>query len=435
MERIMKMRLALLASVILLTASTTNAENWPGWRGPRGDGSSNEPGLPTEWDGTTGKNIAWKSAIPGEGHASPIIWDDSIFLVSCLKEEKERILLRLDRKSGKIRWQKTVVNSQLESKHNLNSYASSTPATDGKLVYVAFLEVDGSTVPAPNAGNKRPTTPGQVVVAAYDFDGEKKWQVKVGSFISVHGFCSSPVVHGDLVIVNGDHDGKSYVVALNKTNGKEVWKVPRRHGIRSYVTPLIRKIDGKTQMVMSGSKCVISLDPLTGKRLWNVEGPTEQFVASMVYDGTNFFMACGFPTYHVLAINPRGTGDVTKTHVTWHVKNARCYVPSPVHLDGYLFVADDRGTGNCFNAKTGDRLWQDRLGKHYSASLVTGNGHVYFQADDGIMKVVKPDDKLNVVAENKLGEYIFSSPAIAHGQIFLRAEKHLYAIGNTSAED
>jgi outer membrane protein assembly factor BamB len=430
----MQMRLALLASALLL-ATSAQAENWPGWRGPRGDGSSHEPSLPTEWDGASGKNIAWKTPIPGKGHASPIVWEDSIFLVSCLKEKKERILLRLDRKSGQVIWQKTVVKSLLESKHNLNSYASSTPATDGKLIYVAFLEVDGSTVPAPNAGNKRPTTPGQVVVAAYDFDGNKKWQVKVGSFISVHGFCSSPVVHENLLIVNGDHDGKSYVVALEKMTGKEVWKLPRRHGIRSYVTPLIREIDGKTQMVMSGSKCVISLDPKTGQRIWNVEGPTEQFVASMVYDGTNFFMACGFPTHHVLAINPRGKGDVTDTHVTWHVKNAKCYVPSPVLLDGYLFVANDRGTGNCYDVKTGERLWQDRLGNHFSASLVTGNGHVYFQADNGVMKVVKPDDKLNVVAENELGEYIFSSPAIAKGQIFLRAEKNLYAIGTKSAEN
>ena len=431
----MKIKTVLLAFVLTILTTSAQAENWPGWRGPRGDGSSNEAGLPTEWDGKTGKNIAWKTVIPGEGHASPIVWDDSIFLVSCLKEKKERVLIRVDRKSGKLVWQKTVVESVLESKHNLNSYASSTPATDGKLVYVAFLKVDGDTVPAPNVGRKRPITPGQVVVAAYDFDGNKKWQVTVGKFVSAHGFCSSPVVHEDLLIVNGDHDGKSYVVALNKMTGKEVWKVPRRHGIRSYVTPLIRDIDGQTQMVMSGSKCVISLDPKTGKRIWNVEGPTEQFVASMVYDGANFFMACGFPTYHVMAINPRGAGDVTKTNVTWHVKTAKCYVPSPVLLDGYLFVADDRGTGNCFDAKTGERLWQDRLGRHFSASLVTANGYVYFQADDGIMKVVKPGKKLNVIAENNLGEYIFSSPAFAQGQLFLRGEKHLFAIGNQSAEN
>lgn len=431
----MKMRLALFALAFLFATQTSQSENWPGWRGPRGDGTSNETGLPTEWDVESGKNIAWKVPIPGEGHASPIVWDDAIFVVSCLKEQQERVLIRLDRRTGKVVWQKTVVKSQLETKHNMNSYASSTPATDGKLIYVTFLEIDGHTIDAPNVGNVRPVTPGVVVVAAYDFDGNQKWQVKVGEFISAHGFCSSPVIYENLVVVNGDHDGKSYVLALEKATGKEVWKVARQYGIRSYVTPLIRDIDGQTQMVMSGSKAVISLDPKTGKQIWNIEGPTEQFVASMVYDGTNFFMACGFPTHHVMAINPRGTGDVTNSHVTWHVETAKCYVPSPVLLDGFLFVADDRGTGNCFNAKTGDRIWQDRLGRYFNSSLVAGNGHVYFQADDGVMKVVKPDDKLNVVAENKLGEYISSSPAISHGQIFLRGEKHLFAIGTESTEN
>jgi hypothetical protein len=135
-----------------------------------------------------------------------------------------------------------------------------------------------------------------MVVAAYDFDGKQKWLVKPGDFISAHGYCSSPVIHDDLVIVNGDHDGVSYVVALDKKTGKTVWKTPRIHKTRSYVTPLIRKIAGRTQMVISGSKRIVSLDPKTGKQHWVIEGPTEQFVASMVYDGSKFYMAAGYPT-------------------------------------------------------------------------------------------------------------------------------------------
>lgn len=412
----------------LVFAAAAKAENWPGWRGPRGDGSSLEPTVPTTWDGATGKNIQWKVPIAGEGHASPVIWDDRIFVVSCLPEQKERVLICLDRATGKTLWQKSVMTAPLESKHNLNSFASGTPATDGELVYVSFLEVGDRTVPAPNVGTPRPITPGEMVVAAHDFDGNRKWLVKPGSFVSAHGFCSSPVLYKNSVIVNGDHDGDSYLVALDRKTGETLWKVDRQHKTRSYVTPIIRDVAGRTQMVMSGSKHIASYDPATGKQHWEIDGPTEQFVASMVFDGKLFFMAAGFPDYHVMGIRPDGSGDVTDSHVAWHQTSARCYVPSPVVLDGYLIVADDRGTANCFDASTGDPLWQERLGKHFSASLVHANGLAYLIADDGITTILRPGPKLDIVAKNSLGEYCFASPAISDGQLFIRGEKNLYCI-------
>jgi outer membrane protein assembly factor BamB len=425
-----KLPLAIVAVLCLLTSSAS-AENWPGWRGPRGDGTSLEKNVPITWNGTTGENVAWKVELPGEGHASPTIFGNRIFVVTCLPEEKERALISLDRRTGKQLWKKTVVTSPLESKHTLNSFASSTPTTDGEHVYVAFLQVGTRKVPAPNTGNSRPITPGEMVVAAYDFEGNRKWMVKPGSFVSAHGFCSCPVIFEDLVIVNGDHDGESYVVALNRDTGKTVWKTPRRHKTRSYVTPLIREINGKQQMVFSGSKCIVSLDPRTGKMLWNVEGPTEQYVASMVYDNEKFYMAAGFPTHHVMAVRPNGVGDVTKTHVAWHTKEVKCYVPSPVLVDNYLIVADDRGTANCFETTKGERIWQGRMGSHFSASLVTAGGLVYFQADDGKTKVVKPGKDMEIVSENELGERSYASPAISDGQFFIRGEKHLFCIGAT----
>ena len=421
----------LTAFVVCLFASSVSAENWPGWRGPRGDGTSLEENAPISWNGAEGKNVAWKVAIPGEGHASPTIWGDRIFVVSCLPESEERVLLSLDRRTGKTLWQKTVVESPLESKHSLNSFASSTPITDGKLVYVAFLKVDGRTVPAPNVGKSRPITPGEMIVAAYDFDGNRQWISEPGEFISAHGFCSCPVIFEDLLIVNGDHDGNSYVVALNRETGDTVWKTPRRHKTRSYVTPIIREINGQQQMVFSGSKCIVSLDPRTGKMLWNVEGPTEQYVASMVYDSEKFYMAAGFSTHHVMAVRPDGKGDVTNSHVAWHTQEVRCYVPSPVLVDKYLIVADDRGTANCFETSKGERIWQGRMGSHFSASLVTAGGLVYFQADNGQTRVVKPGPDMEVVAENELGERSYASPAISDGQLFIRGEKHLFCIGAT----
>ncbi|MCA9146008.1 MAG: PQQ-binding-like beta-propeller repeat protein [Planctomycetaceae bacterium] len=418
-------------AIVFITSaflSTASAENWSGWRGPRGDGSSLEASVPTIWDGATGKNIRWKVPIAGEGHASPIIWNDRIFVVSCLPDEQERVLICLDRADGKLLWQKDVVSAPLETKHSLNSFASGTPATDGELVYVSFLQVDGRTVPAPNVGTPRPITPGEMVVAAFDFEGNRKWLVKPGSFVSAHGFCSSPVLYKDSVIVNGDHDGDSYIVALDRKTGETLWKVDRPHQTRSYVTPIIRDVAGRTQMVISGSKHIASYDPATGKRHWEIDGPTEQFVASMVFDGNLFFMTAGFPDYHVMGIRPDGAGDVTDSHVAWHQTSARCYVPSPVVLDGYLIVADDRGTANCFDAKTGETLWKERIGKHFSASLVHANGLAYLVADDGVTTILRPGAKLDVVAENSLGEFSFASPAISDGQLFIRGEKHLYCI-------
>src|SRR5207247_1808086 len=207
-----------------------------------------------------------------------IIWNDRVFVSACLEETQERILLCLDRQNGKTLWQRTIVRAPLETKHALNSFASSTPATDGQLVYVSFLEVDGHTIPAPNVGAPRTITPGHMVIAAYDFAGNQKWLVKPGQFISAHGYCASPVLYNNLLIVNGDHDGDSYVVALDKHTGQTVWSVPRLHKIRSYVTPIIREIDGRTQMVFSGSQHIVSLDPNTGSQHWMIEGPTEQFV-------------------------------------------------------------------------------------------------------------------------------------------------------------
>src|SRR6185369_6754918 len=168
----------------LTVAASARAENWPGWRGPRGDGTSLENQIPVHWNGETDNGLVWKTPLSGSGHASPIIWDEWVFLVACDEPKQERVLICFDRRTGKQLWQRTVLRAPLETKHALNSFASSTPATDGKLVYVSFLEVDGHTIPAPNVGTPRPITPGRMVVAAYDFSGNQKWIVRPGEFIS-----------------------------------------------------------------------------------------------------------------------------------------------------------------------------------------------------------------------------------------------------------
>jgi outer membrane protein assembly factor BamB len=404
-----RLTIACLLGLLCGTAATARAENWPCWRGPRGDGTSAEKGIPTQWSGT--ENVAWKTALPGTGHASPIVWGDRIFTVSCDETAHQRILVSLDRRTGNIIWQKVVLESPLEKKHQLNSFASSTPATDGELVYVTFLDQ------------------GQMVVAAYDYDAHERWQVRPGAFSSVHGYCSCPVIFEDKLIVNGDHDGTSYIVALEKATGKTIWKTPREYKTRSYVTPIIREFDGRTQMILSGSKSVASYDPRTGSQHWLMDGPTEQFVASMVDNGSLVFLTAGFPEYHILAIRPDGRGKVGDDHIVWRTQKGAGYVPSPVISGDYLLNVTDGGVATCFEAATGKRMWMERIGTHYSASLVLADGLVYFLDDDGVTKVVRPGPTLDVVAENKLGESCFASPAMSHGQILLRASHHLYAIG------
>jgi outer membrane protein assembly factor BamB len=419
---------SLLVGLIAIVGEA-RGENWPGWRGPRGDGVSQEKDLPTAWNGETGANICWKVKIPGEGHSSPVVWEDRLFLGTCLPDTLERVLLCLDRRSGKELWRRTVVRCPLETKHTLNSQASGTPATDGELVYIAFLEVDGHTIPAPNVGEPRPITPGQIVVAAFDLDGHPKWQVKAGEFISAHGFCSNPVLFEDLVIINGDHDGDSYLVALDRASGKVRWRVKRDHGIRSYVTPIIRELDGRTQMVLSGSQHVASYDPRTGERHWTMDGPTEQFVASMVCDGERLFVTGGFPEYHIVAIRPDGRGNVTDTHVVWRTQRGASYVTSPIVVGPYLLVVSDGGVASCFDSASGERHWMERLGGGFGASPVAADGLVYAISSKGVTSVLRLGTEFEKIAENKLGEDCSSSPAISQGCLFIRGHEYLFCIG------
>ncbi len=268
-----------------------------------------------------------------------------------------------------------------------------------------------------------------MVVAAYDFEGRQQWLVRPGSFSSKHGYCSCPVLFEDKVIVNGDHDGDAYLVALDRATGKTLWKVDRENKTRSYSTPIIRQIDGRTQMILSGSKSVASYDPHDGHRHWIIDGPTEQFVASMVYNGKLLFLTAGFPELHMLAIRPDGSGNVTDTHIAWRTRKGASYVPSPIAAGDYFLVVSDGGVASCFEADSGKPAWVERLGTHYSSSLVSAGGLVYFTSDEGHTTIVRPGPKLDVVAENKLGEYCYASPAISSGRIYFRGEQHLYAIG------
>ncbi|MEQ1752235.1 MAG: PQQ-binding-like beta-propeller repeat protein [Prosthecobacter sp.] len=396
-------------SILCFVATSACAENWPQWRGSRLDGTSLDHGFP---ESVTEKTVAWRTELPGQGHASPIVWQDRIFTVAAVAESAQRVLLCLDRVSGKLLWERPVLKSPLEGKHRLNSHASSTPATDGERVFTAFL--DGS----------------QVVVSAHDFSGQQAWQVRPGTFASKHGFCSSPIVFEDKVIVNCDHDGPGYIVALARTDGRQLWRIERPNQTRSYCVPLIKELSGRTQMVLSGSKCVTSYDPRDGHLLWMIDGPTEQFVASIVLDVKSnlLLMSGGFPEHHILAIKPDGMGDVTNTHIVWRTNKGVSYVPSPLCESGWMLIVSDSGIAHCFDAANGEIAWEERMKEHH-ASLVSAEGKAFFINDFGTMRVVKPGLKYDLRAESELGEKVFASPAMSEGQIFIRGEKSLICLG------
>ncbi|MBA4062807.1 MAG: serine/threonine protein kinase [Isosphaera sp.] len=400
-------------ALTLALALPLAAEDWPVWRGPRSDGTVSGTGFPLTWSAT--ENVRWKTELPGTGHSSPVVSKGKVFVTGCVEAEKKRVLYCVDRATGKIAWEKVAVVSDLEKKHNENSWASSTPAADGERVYVTFWD--------------KP----HLRVYCYDYAGNLVWEKTPGEFHSVHGFGCAVTLYKDLVIVNADQDApkglSAYLVALDRKTGEERWRADRPNRLRSYCPGVVVEAAGKKQLVLTGSKCVASYDPDTGKQLWLVNGPTEQFVSSVVLHDGVLLLTAGFPQHWVMAIDPSGSGNVTKSHVLWSKQGEGGYVPSPVAHGGMLFLVDDKGVASCWDVKTGKQHWKERLGgKGHHASAVAADGRVYFVSDDGITFVVKASAEYEVVARNVLGERVFASPAFSDGEVFVRGAKHLWCL-------
>ena len=399
----------ILLLLIINTISVTQAQNWPCWRGPNGDGTSIETNLPARWDSIT--NVVWKIPVPGKGYSSPIIWNDKLFITTALEETQEKALLCYDCKSGKLKWQKTVLNTPFENKHDNNSHASGTPATDGVRIYVSFL--DGQ----------------DVVVAAYDFSGKQVWLQRPGTFSSPHGYSCSPVLFEDKVIINGDSQGDSFIAALSKTDGHIVWKVAHDKPSHSFSTPIFRKMAGKTQMIFCGNQEIASYNPADGSKYWFVSGPSEDFCSSPVYnDKTGLVLvSSAWPQRILVAIRPDGQGDVSTSHVAWQSSEGAFYVPSPVCYENLLFTTMTTGILHCLDAATGNILWAENMGPQYSSAVIA-DGFIYSPRDDGVITVIKPGPKFEYIAKNPIGEKMFASPAISNGKIYLRGYQHLFCI-------
>jgi outer membrane protein assembly factor BamB len=272
-----------------------------------------------------------------------------------------------------------------------------------------------------------------VIVAAYDMNGELKWKAKAGRFVGVNGYSCSPVLFKDKVVINADHDGTGYLVALNRNSGEISWKADRDNEVSlgSFVTPLIREIGDRTQMVLSGNGCVASLDPNDGSRHWFIDGPTVQFVASPVYDGNLLFLSGGHPKKEFLAIRPDGHGNVTESHIAWRTGKGCPMTPSPIVVSDRVIMVNDDGIASCLDADTGERQWMERLGTKHFASPVSAGGLVYLVGVDGVTRVIRPGPTYELVAENRVGDVgqeCYASPAVSDGRIFLRVPGYLFCI-------
>ncbi len=412
MKRILALAI-LFAGLLIHFTTPVQGEPWPCWRGPRGDGTCVEQNVPTNW-GPAG--ALWKVELPGKGHASPIVWGDRVCTVTALPETKERVLLCLDRASGKMLWRQTVVEGPLQKINKENSYASGTPATDGERVFVNFRVGD------------------DIVVAAHELaTGKQLWLVRPGTHTGEWGFSNEPVLFEDKVIIAGDSKGDSFLIALSRTDGKTLWRVNRTNKGISYSAPLIREMAGRMQLVQCGDRCVASFDPQTGKQLWIVDGPSQEFVATPVYSEKTglVYISSSWPKRFLLAIRPDGAGNVTNSHIVWRDNRGAPYVPSLIVAGDYLLSVNRGGMAFCYEAATGKVLWQEKLGRHHASPVLVG-GRVFFINDDGQVNVIEPGPRFQRIAQFELGEQCYASPAISDGQVFLRGFKHLICIGRNA---
>ena len=444
MRRLSNTAIALIAGLLAFifvnaTPTVTTAGNWPQWRGPDGLGISTEKNLPTEW--SVNKNIKWKTPIAGRGHSSPIVWGNRVFVTTAVEgdavpgakavthsidgkefrhpdsvgADRKHLfkVIALDRQTGKIVWEQTAFEgTPYDDRHRKSSYAVATPLTDGKHVY-AFFGAEG--------------------LYAYDMKGKLAWKADLGKLGTVGmGTGTSPILHENLVIVQCDEENgeKSFIVALDKKTGKEVWKQPRKVQV-SWSTPLLVRSAKRAELITAGTETIISYDPATGKELWRHKGVESNAIPSPVANSEAVFIVAGYPAKIAMAIPLGQSGDLGDK-VTWKYEKGTAYVPSPILYGDNLYLTTDRGILTCLDAKTGAVKYEGGrvpIPATFTASPVAFGDKILLTSEDGDTFMVKAGAKHEVLGSNSVGEPVYASPAIADGLIFIRGEKNLYCIG------
>jgi len=384
------------------------ASDWPQFRGPTGQGVSDEQGLPLTWSET--KNVRWKVAIPGKGWSSPVVQGDRIWLTTATEEGKSLRAISVDRNTGAIVQNVEVFHLKSAKLTNpKNSFASPTPIIEGDRVYVHF---------------------GAFGTACITQSGEIVWKTKLEYDNGQHGTGGSPVLYQDLLIISCDGNDVQYVVALDKLTGKVRWK-KSREGYQAYTTPLIVELPGSPQIISPGAFRAISYDPRNGKELWQVTyGEGFSNVPRPVYGDGLVFICTGFQQPSLLAVRLDGKGDVTKSKVQWKLDRGVPLTPSPLLIGSELYMVTDNGIATCVDAKTGKEYWRARVGGSHSASPIYADGRIYFLSEEGESVVLAPGQQLKHLATNQLDGRTLASMAVSNGSIFIRSETHLYRISN-----
>jgi outer membrane protein assembly factor BamB len=395
-----------LLALLALCSAAVAAEDWPQFRGPRGDGHSTESGLPLEW--SEARNVAWKTAVPGTGWSSPVVAGGRVWLTTAVGRSLRA--LAYDVATGR-----EVVNVEVfrsderQYVHPKNGRASPTAIVDADRVYVHF---------------------GQEGTAALGTSGEVLWRARY-RYASQHGGGGTPVLHRGLLIFNCDgNPDEAFVVALDAQTGKERWKIARRAPAdQAYTTPLVIRVDGREQLVSVGAYRAYAYDPLTGREIWRVsyDGGFSN-VPRPVYGQGLVFIATGFNQPTVIAVRPDGSGDVTKTHLAWTLRRGAPFTPSPILVGDELFVVNDTGILTVVEARSGVIRYQQRLNGNFSASPVFADGRLYFQSEEGVTTVIAPGPEFRLLARNSLDGTTLASMAVSGGSFFVRSDTHLYRI-------
>jgi outer membrane protein assembly factor BamB len=371
--------------------------DWPWWRGPNRNGVADaKQKPPMKWSRTD--NVLWKSPVPGRGHGSPMVIGDQVFLATADHEKETQSVLCYHRQTGKLLWQTEVHRGGFAKNGNgKSSLASSTPACDGQRVFINFLH-DGA-----------------IYTTALSREGRQLWQTKVADYVLHQGFGSSPALYQSLVIVSADNKGGTGALAgLERATGKIIWK-HERPKTPNYASPIILSVAGRDQLLFTGCDLVTSLEPLTGKKLWEIKGSTTECVTSTVTDGQLIFTSGGYPKNHVAAVQADGSGKVVWENTT------RVYVPSMLAHNGHLYAVLDAGVAVCWKCDTGKEVWKGRLAGTFSASPVMVGEHIFATNEAGRTFIFKASpEAFELVGENQLGNEVLATPTICGDRIYMR---------------
>jgi outer membrane protein assembly factor BamB len=379
---------------------------WPGFRGPTGQGHASRADLPLEWN-KEGRNILWRVKVSGKGNSSPVVWADRIFLTSSDETGQERALHCFARSDGKLLWTATAPATAPEpGVRDKNGYASATPVTDGERVITFF---------------------GSCGIICHDFNGKLLWHHVLPKVKTSHGTAASPVLYKNLVILLQDQDQSETVfLALDAKTGEKVWQGKRGKGT-TWSTPVLVRVGDHDELLIAGAKAVKGYDPNTGKELWTMSGPTHE-VIPMIVVGKEMVYSCSGRNGPTLALRPGGDGDITQKGLVWRSTRSGPHVPSPILVGDLLFTFNDMGIITCLEAETGNLIWHERLDDCFSASPLAAGDRIYIPGESGVTYVLRAGRKLEMLARNDMGEPILASLAGVDRQIILRTQAELVLI-------